>query len=88
MMSLNKLHNETALLEICDWEEEKVDKLLKNLNEALLDVSSSIYETLDHFCENQDYISKHSRKELFSLLENLIDSELKELSKTKQEYEN
>jgi len=88
MMQLGRLHNETAILEVCDWEEDKVDKLLENLNAMLIDLDSPLTDNLERFCQNQKYISEQSRDQLYDLLEQSIILELKEHAQSKEEYEN
>ena len=56
LSQMGRLHNETAILEVCDWDEEKVDRLLENLNSMLIDIESPLTENLERFCKNQDYI--------------------------------
>jgi hypothetical protein len=88
MMQMGKLHNETAILEVCDWEEDKVDMLLENLNNMLMDLNSPLTENLQRFCENQDYISEYNRQQLYGLLEQTIVLELKDQARIEKEYEN
>lgn len=88
MLRMTRLHNETALLEVCDWEEEKVETLIENLNNMLMDLSISLTDNLKRFCKNQDYISEHNREVLYSLLEQSIILEMKEADRLEQEYEN
>ena len=85
---MGKLHNETAILEVCDWEEDKVDMLLENLNNMLMDLNSPLTENLQRFCENQDYISEYNRQQLYGLLEQTIVLELKDQARIEKEYEN
>jgi|18_taG_2_1085343.scaffolds.fasta_scaffold32012_2 hypothetical protein len=88
LTQLGRLHNETAILEVCDWDEEKVDRLLENLNNMLIDLESPLTENLERFCKNQDYISEFNREQLYSLLEQSIVLELKEAARAEEEYEN
>ena len=83
-----QLHNETALLEICDWDEDKVERLLSNLNHMLIDLSSPLEENLTHFCESQDYISETNRDNLCEILDQAILLEMKNIANPSEEYEN
>ena len=88
LSSLVTLHNETAMLEICDWDEDKLGVLYSNLEKALLDVSTPITENLRRFCSQQFYIDKGNRDSLYDLLEQAMITEMKELVKTESELEN
>ena len=88
MTQMARLHNETAILEVCDWEEEKVDKLIENFNSMLIDTDASLTENLKRFCKNQDYISEYNREMLYGLLEQSILLEVKETARIEEEYEN
>jgi hypothetical protein len=88
MSQMSKLHNETAVLEVCDWDEEKVDKLIENLNAMLIDVDASLEDNLKRFCDGQEYITPPNRELLYGLLEQSIIMELKETAEAKEEYEN
>ena len=88
MQQMSRLHNDTALLEVCDWEEEKVEKLIENLNTVLIDMDASLPENLKRFCRNQDYISEHNRDALYGLLKQSIVMELQESAREEEEYEN
>ena len=85
---LGKIHNETAILEACDWDEEKVVILFSNLETMLFDTSVPLAENLERFCKEQTYISEYNREQLYSLLEQVIILEIKEFAKLKEEYEN
>jgi len=82
------LHNETAILEACDWDDEKVDMLVENLNNILIDLDSSLTENLKRFCDGQEYISEYNREQLFSLLEQSLLMGIKEQARLDEEYEN
>ena len=88
LSQMGRLHNETAILEVCDWDEEKVDRLLDNLNNMLIDIEAPLTENLERFCKNQDYISEFNREQLYSLLEQAIVLELQEEARANEEYEN
>ncbi|HIL25902.1 MAG TPA: hypothetical protein EYG21_00690 [Nitrospinaceae bacterium] len=88
MSQLGRLHNETALLEVCGWDEEKVDLLLTNLNNMLVDIDAPLTKNLERFCEQQDYISEHNREQLYNILEQSIVVEIKEAARAEEEYEN
>ena len=88
MSQIASLHNETAILEVCDWDEEKVDKLLENLNKMLIDLDSSLEDNMRRFCEAQEYISEYHREELFSLLKQSIIMGIQEQNRIEEEYEN
>ena len=88
MSQMVHLHNETAILEACDWDEEKVDTLIENLNNVLIDLDCSLVDNLKRFCDNQDYISEHNREQLYNLLEQSITMGIEEAARIEEEYEN
>ena len=88
MSQITTLHNETAILEVCGWDQEKVDLLLSNLNNMLIDLDTSLTENLKRFCEKQTYISEHYREELYSLLEQAITMGIQEQNRIDEEYIN
>ena len=88
MSQISMLHNETAILEACDWDDEKVDMLVENLNNILIDLDSSLTENLKRFCDGQEYISEYNREQLFSLLEQSLLTGIKEQARLDEEYEN
>lgn len=88
MSQISMLHNETAILEACDWDDEKVDMLVENLNNILIDLDSSLTENLKRFCDGQEYISEYNREQLFSLLEQSLLMGIKEQARLDEEYEN
>ena len=88
MSQIASLHNETAILEVCDWDEEKVDKLLANLNSMLMDLDSSLEDNMKRFCAAQDYISEYHRELLFDLLKQAITMGIQEQNRIDEEYEN
>ena len=87
---LGRLHNETAILEACDWDEENVETLLSNLNTMPFDPDAPLTDNLKKFCESQAYISEYNRENLYAILEQAIIIEVKELAiaEEDEEYEN
>lgn len=88
LSELGKIHNETAILEACDWDEENVETLFSNLETLVFDTSISLTENLETFCKDQTYISEYNREQLYGVLEQVIIFEIKEFDKPKKEYEN
>ena len=88
LKNLVNLHNETAMLEICGWDEDKLAILYKNLESSLLEVNTPITENLKTFCSQQFYIERENRESLYELLEQAMINELKEISNKQMEYEN
>ena len=90
LSQLGRLLNETAILEVCDWDEEKVEILLSNINSMTIDTEAPLTDNLKMFCENQSYISEHNRANLLAVLEQAIIIEMKEIAMAEadEEYEN
>ncbi len=88
MSQISMLHNETAILEACDWDEEKVELLIENLNSILIDLDSSLTDNLKRFCDSQEYLEEYNREQLFSLLEQSLITGIKEQARLEEEYEN
>ena len=76
------------MLEICGWDEEKLNILYGNLEKALLEVNTPITENLKRFCARQFYIEKEDRESLYDLLEQAMVMEMKEIVKKESGFEN
>ena len=76
------------MLEICDWDEERLQNLYSDLETVLLEVNTPILDNLKRFCSRQFYMSERNREVLYELLEEAMVNEMKNITNQEREYEN
>ena len=83
---LASLSRETAILEICDWDENKKEDLYNYIKNEISSLNSFSIDKIKQICFNQNITSEESKSALFDIILHMMQTELQQLSK--KEYEN
>ena len=86
LLSLSSLSRETAILELCDWDQDKKAALQEHLGKELSGLKYFSLEKIEEICFNQNITSEQSKSALYDIIIEMVQVELQQISKT--EYEN
>ena len=84
--SLSSISRETAILEICDWDEEKRDKLQEYIREEISSLDYFSVEKIEQICFNQNITTEESKSQLFDIIIQMMQVEMQQISN--EGYEN
>ena len=78
--SLSSISRETAILEICDWDEEKRDKLHEYIREKISSLDYFSVDKIKQICFNQNITSEESKTQLFDIIIQMMQIEMQQIS--------
>lgn len=84
--SLSSISRETAILEICDWDEEKRDKLHEYIRGEISSLDYFSVDKIEQICFNQNITTEESKSQLFDIIIQMMQIEMQQISN--EGYEN